>query len=85
MTQVLLTAATVVAGAAVVVATLVLLTTRRMSVALPIALELLLAAGLLRLAVAETWTAILTAAVIVAIRQFVVASFRANASTRASS
>jgi hypothetical protein len=82
VTEVFDAAATLVAGSAVVIGTLVLLVTRRMSVALPILLELLLAAGLLHLAVADTWTAIVTAAVIVAVRHVVVAGLRANWASR---
>jgi hypothetical protein len=61
-------------AAAVLVALLVLLSTRKISVALPVALELLMAAGLIRLSASSTWQAIASAALIVLIRKVVVHS-----------
>ena len=57
---------------ALVCAAAVLARTRRLDQALPVLLDLLLAAGLLRLAHDPTWRAISTAAIIVALRKLVV-------------
>lgn len=64
-------AATGVAVAAVIVGLVVVLASRRLSVGLPVFLDLLLAAGLLRLSAGATWDAIVAAAAIVAIRKVV--------------
>ena len=58
---------------ALVAAGVVLARTRRVDQALPVLLELLLAAGLLRLTSDAGWRAIATAAVIVVLRKVVVA------------
>lgn len=50
----------------------VLVRTRELRQALPVLMELLLAAGLLRLTQDATWQALATAAVIVAVRRLVV-------------
>jgi hypothetical protein len=63
------TAATALSGAAVVVGVLVLVASRSPRMTLHVLLDLLLAAGLLRLAAAETWRAIAVAAAIVGIRK----------------
>lgn len=76
MTELILSTATLIAAAAMLIGAAVLLTTRQLSPAIGVGLELLLAAGLLHLAVVETWTAIITAALIVAVRQVVVAGLR---------
>jgi hypothetical protein len=69
-----LTAAAVplIALAGIVVAFGVLLTTRRLAAALPVLLDLLLAAGLIRLSATLTWRGIASAALIVVIRKLVV-------------
>ncbi len=54
-------------------ATAVLARTRELGQALPVLLEFLLAAGLLRLAHDATWRALATAAAIVGLRRLVVA------------
>lgn len=64
-------AALLVAGAAVVVALLVLVSTRDLRSAVSVVLDLLLAAGLLNLAGTTSWTALGTAAAIIAIRKMV--------------
>ena len=69
-------------AAALVVGLLVLLDTRRLSVALPVFLDLLLAAGLLRLSADGTWGALATAAALVAVRKLVVRGLTANRSLR---
>ncbi len=60
-----------VGAAAVVVGAVALAATRDLRAALPLMLDLLLAAGLLRLAASSTWTAIVTAAGLVLIRKVV--------------
>lgn len=60
--------ATVITGAAVVIAVLVWMATGGWRPAMPVFLELLLAAGLLRLSAADDWHAIAAAASIVVIR-----------------
>ena len=54
-------------------AALVLVRTRELGQAVPVLLEFLLAAGLLRLTSDATWRAIATAALVVALRKLVVA------------
>ncbi|HET6562344.1 MAG TPA: DUF1622 domain-containing protein [Marmoricola sp.] len=61
--------AQLVAVAAVVLAAAAYVATRRLGAALPLLLDLLLAAGLLRLSVGQSWTAIGSAAAIVVIRK----------------
>ena len=65
------TAATAITGAAVVIAVLLWATTRSWSPTMPVFLELLLAAGLLRLGATGTWHAIAGAGAIVLIRTLV--------------
>ncbi len=73
-----------IAAVAVLCGAAVLLATRLVRVALPVLLDLLLAAGLLRLALADSWTAIGTAAAVVALRKVAVAGLtRRCASTAA--
>lgn len=69
MTALLAGLAVLVTGAAVVVAALVYAVTRAWSPAVPVLLELLLAAGLLRLAADPDWRAVAAAAVLVLVRQ----------------
>jgi len=75
-------AATVVTGTAVLLATAVLVATRSVRVALPVLLDLLLAAGLLRLAIVDTWNAIAVAAAVVVIRKLAVAGLTAGSRSR---
>lgn len=65
-----LTAAAVILGAAV------LATTRDVRAALAVALDLLLCVGLLRLSSADSWTAIVTAAMVVAVRKIAASGLR---------
>jgi hypothetical protein len=74
--------AVLVSASAVVVSVLVWLVTRAWDPAVPVLLELLLAAGLLRLSAAADWRAIAAAAAIVAIRTLVTRSRRATAASR---
>ncbi|NYG55364.1 hypothetical protein [Nocardioides perillae] len=69
MTALLAGLAVLVTGAAVVVAALVYAVTRAWSPAVPVLLELLLAAGLLRLAADPDWRAVAAAAVLVLVRR----------------
>lgn len=72
MTAVLLVASWSLAAAGILLGGLALAATRRVQVALGILLDLLLAAGLLRLVLADRWSAIATAAALVVIRKVVV-------------
>jgi hypothetical protein len=74
--------AQMVAGAALVAGALTLAVTRRPSVALGVLLDLLLAAGLLRLAGDPAWRIIVTAAVIVALRRLLSAALRTGRRVR---
>ncbi len=74
--------AQMVAEAALVAGALTLAVTRRPSVALGVLLDLLLAAGLLRLAGDPDWPIIGTAAVIVALRRLLGAALRAGGRVR---
>ena len=58
-----------VIAAALLLSALALLATRRIGTALPILLDLLLAAGLLRLSATASWQAIGSAAAIVVVRK----------------
>lgn len=71
MTELLELAALLVTGAALTVAAVVP-TTRRPAIALPVLLEFLTAAGLIRLAAQPTWTRLFVAAGVVALRRLVV-------------
>ncbi len=61
----------VIAGAAIVLALLTLLLLRRPSWALHVLLDLLLAAGLLRLSVDASWQSIAVTAVVIVVRHLV--------------
>lgn len=74
----------VLTAAALVAAGAVLLTTHRPVVALAVLLDLLLAAGLLRLAVPPTWTSLASAAAIVGLRKLISAGLRAGRRARGS-
>ncbi|PRY47724.1 uncharacterized protein DUF1622 [Geodermatophilus tzadiensis] len=67
-----------VSGLALVAGALALVATRRPALALGVLLDLLLAAGLLRLATEPTWTSIATAAAVVALRRLIGAGLRAG-------
>ena len=75
--------APLIAIAALVVAGLVLASTRRPAVALPVLLDLLLAAGLLRLTADLRWDAIGSAALVVIIRKVAGIGIAAARTTRA--
>jgi hypothetical protein len=76
VTELLLIASLLTAAAAVVVGAAVWLATRRLQVALPVTLDLLMATGLLRLSSENTWQAIGTAAAVIALRKVVQLSLR---------
>ncbi len=65
-----------VAMVSVAVSGLVLITTRSPTTALPVLLDLLLAAGLLRLSAVASWHAILAAAGLIAVRTVTSSGFR---------
>ncbi len=68
--------AAMVALSGLVAALFILLGTRRVDVTVGVFLDLLVAAGLLRLAAASTWSAIIGAGAILGIRQIVMWAFR---------
>ncbi|WP_448641833.1 hypothetical protein [Geodermatophilus sp. URMC 63] len=68
--------ALVVSGLALVAGAVALVATRRPALALGVLLDLLLAAGLLRLAAEPTWTSLATAAAVVALRRLIGAGLR---------
>ncbi|WP_116452280.1 hypothetical protein [Blastococcus litoris] len=70
--------ASVIAAAALVAGVVALVATRRPALALGVFLDLLLAAGLLRLIGDPGWSAILTTAAIVALRRLIGAGLRAG-------
>ena len=70
--------ATVVTALALGAGTVTLAATRRPALALAVFLDLLLAAGLLRLAAEPTWTSLGTAAAIVLLRRLIGAGLRAG-------
>jgi hypothetical protein len=78
MNEVVLPASWVVAGAGIVLAALVFAVMRRVSVALPVLLDMLMAAGLLRLSAEAPWRAIATAGAIVVLRKLVVAGLQVH-------
>jgi hypothetical protein len=73
-TELLTAGSTLVGASALLVGGLVLAATRSGRAALPVFLDLLLAAGLLRLAVADTWQAIAGAAGVIAVRKLAVSA-----------
>lgn len=76
MTAVLDAAALVITAAAVVAALMALALTRRPREALPVLLDLLTAAGLVRLAAESQWSRLLSAAAVVALRHLIVIGLR---------
>jgi len=78
-------AALTVSAVALVSGVVVLISTRRLSAALPVLLDLLTAAGLLRLAADPSWQRIASAAAIVALRHLLVHGLRVEATTRPTS
>ncbi|MBM7806701.1 hypothetical protein JOD57_002538 [Geodermatophilus bullaregiensis] len=67
-----------VTALALVAGVVALAATRRPAVALGVLLDLLLAAGLLRLAAEPTWTSLATAAAVVLLRRLIGAGLRAG-------
>jgi hypothetical protein len=77
VTALLQAASTVLSVAGVIAFALGAVATRTWLGGLPVALELFLSAGLLRLSSAEGWTTIATAALLVIVRRVVVRALRA--------
>ncbi|MDP9862642.1 MULTISPECIES: hypothetical protein [Streptosporangium] len=75
MAELVRAAATLVAALGLVAAVAVLLSGGGPRGAMAVLLDFLVAAGLLRLSLAQTWTAIAVAALTIAIRKVVVAGF----------
>lgn len=71
-------AADLVTAAAVAMGAAVLVRTRQLSAALPVLLDLLLAAGLLRLTGEQSWSSLGAAAAIIAIRKLALAGVRVS-------
>lgn len=80
MDEVIGSGATLVAGCAVALGVLVVALGLPPRAGLHVFLDLLLAAGLLALAVADTWAAIATAATVVAVRKVVAWRLQAGSS-----
>ncbi len=83
MTAVVAAVVPLVVAAALVLSALALVVTRRVGVALPILLDLLLAAGLLRLSATGSWQAIASAAAIVVVRKLATLGIAAGRRARA--
>lgn len=79
------TLALAVTAAALVAGLVALVTTRRPAAALPVFLDLLVAAGLLRLVGEPTWQALTTAAAVVALRRLISSGLRTGGRAWASS
>ena len=84
MTELLADLATWVSAAAIVVGVVVLPATKAPRTALGVTLDLLLAAGLLRLSASLDWPAIGAAAAIIAVRKLVSEALRGTPATGAS-
>ena len=76
MTAAIGAAALATIAAAILAGALVLLRTRSLRQALPVLLDLLTAAGLLRLAVAPTWSGLAVTAIVIVLRRLVTAGIR---------
>jgi hypothetical protein len=74
--------ADLVTAAAVIIGALVFTVTRRLTTALPVFLDLLLAAGLMRLSAGSSWAALATAATVVVIRKLVVLGLGSSVALR---
>lgn len=75
-------AATALTGAAVLLAAVVLARTHRPTLALGVGLDVLLAAGLLRLSGDVSWRQVATAAALVALRHLITRGLRAGGAER---
>jgi hypothetical protein len=84
VTAVVDAAALIVVAAAILAGALALGGTRSVRQALPVLLDLLTAAGLLRLSVTPTWSALAVTAVVVALRRLTTAGLRRTAQARRS-
>jgi hypothetical protein len=85
MTAVVGSATPVVIAAAIIAAALALGATRSLRQALPVLLDLLTAAGLLRLSLAPTWSALTVTAVVIGLRRLTTAGIRTASKARRSS
>ena len=75
-------AALLVVAAAILAAAVVLVRIRSMRQALPVLLDLLTAAGLLRLAGAPAWSALAVTAIVIALRRLVTAGIQTASTAR---
>lgn len=81
MTDLVAAAAWIVSGLGVILATAVVAVTRRLTIALPVLLDMLMAAGVLRLGADAAWSSIATAATVVVLRKVVVAGIHQASET----
>jgi hypothetical protein len=78
------TLALLVTAAALLAGLVALVATRRPAAALPVLLDLLVAAGLLRLVGTPSWSALATAAAVILLRRLIGVGLRTGGRTRAS-
>jgi hypothetical protein len=76
------TTALLTIAAAILAGALVLVRTRSLREALPVLLDLLTAAGLLRLAGSPSWSALAVTAIVIALRRLLTAGIRTAAASR---
>jgi Protein of unknown function (DUF1622) len=69
-------------AAAILAGALVLLRTRSLGQALPVLLDLLIAAGLLRLAAVPTWSGLAVTAIVIGLRRLITAGIRTASAAR---
>ena len=82
--QLIGTAALLVVAAALVSAAVVLIRTRELRRALPVLLDLLTAAGLIRLAGQPSWPVLATTAIVIVLRRLLTAGLRSASASSAS-
>jgi hypothetical protein len=82
MTAVIGSAIPLVIAAAILAAALTLGATRSLRQALPVLLDLLTAAGLLRLSLTPTWSALTVTAVVIGLRRLTTAGIRTASTAR---
>jgi hypothetical protein len=85
VTAVLASAALVVVATAILAAAVVLGRTRSLRQALPVLLDLLTAAGLLRLSVGSSWSALAVTAVVIVLRRLTTSGIRTASRARRTS
>jgi hypothetical protein len=81
MADLVVAAARLIAGSGVLLATAVYLATGRLTVALPVLLDMLMAAGVLRLGAEAPWSSVATAAAIIVLRKVVLTGIHQASAT----